>query len=1063
MKPFLLLLCLTLSMGLHAQNLISDAKRLVEAKTALQEEGASDSTQMSAYANMLAILQRYDISYVDQIKPSKALLETPQHYSSNPLLGSWLPTNALSQNPNAWLRDTTFQRSLQAIGDSLQLAGREEMVRTMLGLRSANPADYLSVSKSLQEYSVPPVESRMYLKAAAQESNQNVEDGLLNAPVLIEGLFKFVLERAQQEIAISFMDRFLEKEVPPVKALFPTVFQQLSNTGFSYSHSYLDRIRLAFYEDLQLLSIRLPQLLLEDDRFTALQEKPIVYNLLTAYAIIGMAQNDLPAQDIMPLTHRTLYDNLLQNEKKRNFVLADNAVQAKGYPELVQVSKQLVKRISIIYDSLSIAENTLLDREESLRLRRMDSLFSASGPETRERLEKQPPLLEQLYKPDYQLGTIMGEAEAGEPQGYRLNFLPYLLQGGLDTSYLSGLRSVEDYDRYFGTNYSAQEYRAAGLEIARKLNGSWYNQQRLSDIFSSWLEDIIFAEQQIRNYRYTLFPNDKLTDYLETLNNRRSKLRRTILDTRSAWLAKRDLSNQEAAAFSVLDAIVKDTFDTESAALETDIMIGRYDNKADYLDAQASKLEQVEERLAELDERLSGNYNVKLEDNPITDYIEGSALQPHSKVRQEIQHLHQDLRRLKQKLDSLDTAYASTECRLIGNAEPLVFLSESLTQLMYCLRSGQPGSTWIDHEQLREAMANQELRPVILGLLYQRMRTVKQLQNISPDGLAQLVQLTVEDLPQIMPLPDSLQATDTLAFQRKATFVVNTLQRIVELPLLVNTQTTPSSVQPLSKVHPALEQVPSITGDVTDFIYYLNKKDHRQAISSLFELFADIQPLLRDTSDAKSENAANPILTFLNEYGTFVGGLVDARSRYEVQSLLNGIADPPGSSRLKRRRPFSLTLNSYVGASFGREWWSTASQTDEFYNVAPTLPIGVAFSFMTRKKLQPVFDEDGKLLNQVKRGASFSVFAGLLDLGSLFNYRFDSDSDFGNTELTFKNMFKPGVQVQYNFKNTPFYIGTGVQYGPHFQEQNGNVSSVQSTRLSISMGVDVPIKTLYVR
>jgi len=1058
MKPFLLLLCLTLSIGLSAQSLISDAKRLVEAKTALQED-PSDSTRMSAYANMLAILQRYDLSYVDQIELGKGLLETPQHYSSNPLLGSWLPSDALSQNPNAWLRDTTFQRSLRAIEDSLRLAGREEMVRTMLGLRSANPADYLSIGKSLQEYSVPPVESRMYLKAAAQESNQNVEDGLLNAPILIEGLFKFVVERAQQEIAISFMDRFLEKEVPPVKALFPTVFQQISNTGFSYSHSYLDRIRLAFYEDLQLLSIRLPQLLLEDSRFTALQEKPIIYNLLTAYAIIGMAQNDLPAQDIMPLTHRTLYDNLLQNEKKRNFVLADDAAQEDTYQELVQTSKRLVKRISTIYDSLSAAENTLLDREGNLRLRRMDSLLSASTPETKERLKKQPPLLEQLYKPDYQLGSIMGQAGAGEPQGYRLNFLPYLLQGGLDTSYLSGLRSVEDYDRYFGTTYSAKEYRAAGLEIARKLNGNWYNQQRLSDIFSSWLEDIIFAEQQIRNYRYTLFPNDKLTDYQETLNNRRNKLRITILDTRSDWLAKRDLSNQESAAFSVLYAIIKEPFDTETAALETDIMIGRYDSKGGYLDAQASKLEQVEGRLIALDERLRDTYDTELEDNPITDYLEGNPLQPHGKVRQEIQRLHQDLRGLKQKLDSLDTAHASTECRLIGNAEPLVFLSESLTQLMYCLRSDQPGSTWIDHTELREAMANQELRPVLLGLLYQRMRTVKQLQNISPDGLAQLVQLTVEDLPQIMPLPDSLQAADTLAFQRKATFVVNTLNRIVELPLLVDTQNTPSSVKSLSAVYPALEQVPPITGEVTDFIYYLNKKDHRQAIGSLLQLFAEIQPLLKDTSD----NAANTILSFLSEYGTFVGGLVDARSRYEVQSLLNGIADPPGSSRLKRRRPFSLTLNSYVGASFGREWWSTASETDEFYNVTPTLPIGVAFSFMTRRKLQPVFDDDGELVKQVRRGASFSVFAGLLDLGSLFNYRFDSSSNFGNTELTFKNMFKPGIQLQYNCKNSPFYIGTGVQYGPHFQEQNGNVSSVQSTRLSISMGVDVPIKTLYVR
>ncbi|MBK8491350.1 MAG: hypothetical protein IPL49_10795 [Saprospirales bacterium] len=76
---------------------------------------------------------------------------------------------------------------------------------------------------------------------------------------------------------------------------------------------------------------------------------------------------------------------------------------------------------------------------------------------------------------------------------------------------------------------------------------------------------------------------------------------------------------------------------------------------------------------------------------------------------------------------------------------------------------------------------------------------------------------------------------------------------------------------------------------------------------------------------------------FLKKYGFFIADLVDAETGDEVQSLLNGIADPPGSSRLKRQKSLPVGLNAYLGGSVGSETWEQSSSTvsDQFISIAP--------------------------------------------------------------------------------------------------------------------------------
>ena len=157
------------------------------------------------------------------------------------------------------------------------------------------------------------------------------------------------------------------------------------------------------------------------------------------------------------------------------------------------------------------------------------------------------------------------------------------------------------------------------------------------------------------------------------------------------------------------------------------------------------------------------------------------------------------------------------------------------------------------------------------------------------------------------------------------------------------------------------------------------------------------------------------------------------------------ISDPPGSSRNKRRSPLSVSLNAYLGGTFGHEIWSgeALTKTEDFYSLAATMPIGITLSRLFGRKK-----------------SSFSLFISFLDIGALLSYQ-PSSVQQAEADFTFKNVFKPGLQAHWNIKKSPFYIGLGWQSGRQFIKANDVKRTVSSNRTFVAFGVDVPIRTLY--
>ncbi|MCP3929901.1 MAG: hypothetical protein GY705_12470 [Bacteroidetes bacterium] len=266
------------------------------------------------------------------------------------------------------------------------------------------------------------------------------------------------------------------------------------------------------------------------------------------------------------------------------------------------------------------------------------------------------------------------------------------------------------------------------------------------------------------------------------------------------------------------------------------------------------------------------------------------------------------------------------------------------------------------------------------------------------------------------------------------------MNRILELPLVVKPGTS-GKFQPLKEQLPGMQNVPDISKRSLDFIYYLNVKDHGHAISTLIRLFTRLEPV---SVYEKADTCALAVC-YLKKYGDFISGIIDATSADEVQDLLENISDPPGNSRLKRTSPLTVGINAYLGGTYGWELWQSDILDEDvtFSGFAPSMPIGITVS---------------KLLG--KKKASFSAFLSFLDLGTLLTFYPDSDTS-GENQLTFKNVFKPGIQLHWNIKKSPFFLGTGVQYGPQYRMINGKSTALGSFRYSIGFGVDVPIKTLY--
>jgi len=203
-------------------------------------------------------------------------------------------------------------------------------------------------------------------------------------------------------------------------------------------------------------------------------------------------------------------------------------------------------------------------------------------------------------------------------------------------------------------------------------------------------------------------------------------------------------------------------------------------------------------------------------------------------------------------------------------------------------------------------------------------------------------------------------------------------------------------------------------------------------------------------------------LSSILRYGTFMAQIVKADSGAQVKEIIETFALPIGSSSLKKYQVHNVAVNSYLGMSYKNLDPLRSDDEGIFRFYAPVGVSWTPFSF-------------GK-------GGSVSLFASLLDIGAIVDYRLKYTNDTtisisgGNADTTITknveysnkiqlgNILSPGGYIVYGFGgNLPLALGIGVQYGPGLSRitNEGNVLNNPKWMFNVSLTVDIPIINLH--
>ena len=178
---------------------------------------------------------------------------------------------------------------------------------------------------------------------------------------------------------------------------------------------------------------------------------------------------------------------------------------------------------------------------------------------------------------------------------------------------------------------------------------------------------------------------------------------------------------------------------------------------------------------------------------------------------------------------------------------------------------------------------------------------------------------------------------------------------------------------------------------------------------------------------------------------TFLSEIAMVEKSEDVKKILESYTLPIGSSSIKRKSSFNISINGYVGLSGGIERAYINGNRDRG-NFGLTAPIGFTISTSDKKR------------------ANFSAFFSVIDLGTMVNARFN-DTEIENQDVKIEQFFAPGLGIYYNIQKTPISLGLHYSYIKNLKEFTQNNSTVENNfgvgRFNFSILVDIPFFNIY--
>jgi hypothetical protein len=227
----------------------------------------------------------------------------------------------------------------------------------------------------------------------------------------------------------------------------------------------------------------------------------------------------------------------------------------------------------------------------------------------------------------------------------------------------------------------------------------------------------------------------------------------------------------------------------------------------------------------------------------------------------------------------------------------------------------------------------------------------------------------------------------------------------------------------------------------------IKSEDYNRAVA----LTLEIMNVYLD--DPEKEGEVKNFYKDLHKYLSFTYRVVTAKSSEDVKTALKDAAMPAGGFRVKAKKEWTITINSYLGVGGGVERLEeTEFKTDWGYHVSPWAPIGFEARFKGGK-IPWVFE-------------NFGLFLSILDLGAVASFRISERESVPSTasEIGFAQVLSPGFfYIKPLTERVPLSLALGVHFTPNLHEvrENEIETHANSLRFSLFLAIDIPLFTLY--
>lgn len=962
------------------------------------------------------------------------IISTINTYSKN----SNLHQNVISSNPYfAEIITTDFGKINKSLSSEIATITLEKrnVLDNELALLYAdsllNDETLLSIKKIQIQHTTPAI--------LPEESFQNLVNDMrpakqgFSSTALLAGLSDFIVDRAQEEFNITFLENLKDKlddeNYQELSILFPSSKNFLDQINITDYKSFIPQARAIFINDAENLFFNFPEVLkLEKYAGKDVSLQPIVYDLMTLYSMVELMQREIPIDTILPYTYNKIVQTQKDVKKDIYKTVADNID-----PEsLTAFQSQVQEHV----DLLIAEKDTLLDLIESdIQPYFKDTTISVEQKE----------ILFSFWTEynKFKKTKLFSEEQNKYFGGWLiLQNIPTNLKGEMYYEKYTTKPDINQFSSLFSENPNPKQLVSAGFDLTQTITAGTLTKPSRARLLSDFYQSIATAKLQLdflqKEKTDTLFQNR-----VEVFKSKKKDLIKQIRSQKSKWTESKKANHQIQALFFMEKAVsniktrkIKNASTLENVAIEYENISSKL---IDYLIDQEEKQD---------------------EKYPLLEYLtQPEKADPTIPENKNIQTLLSQASDIETKLKNFKKQYAQSLLNAQINLNVLGNLLETNTQLLNLFKANpESGNKWIQKEQRDELLSNKKLQNIYLGLVYEQLSSLKPNNTLSPSGMASLTSHFMQEIANINFAYDNIQIknqNDTLDTNFRDYYpilrsVVSMMGISINTPIFVQPNNNSNLIGLFEKDTSYLKLFPEITTKTLNLFDNTYEKHYNYALYNIVELLDLMtQAKYRNCSDGPCLKQKNTLKT-VQKYGNFFTQVAVANNADQVNAALKAVALPPGSSRMKRQTRMSITVNGYFGFNFGNEQYTNPSLTllnkKSPNTFGLSVPIGISINGKTQKD----------------KWGSWSFFVPIIDIGMVTAYRLDNKNG-ELPETSFRNVLAPGAFLLRNFKKSPFTLGIGLQFGP----QNRNVNYLNTDfdtgaiRYTIMGGIDIPFFNLF--